>query len=137
MISRFLIIVFGMISASPALGGGILPDRINQIIIQGRFSTPSPTFLAIFSSQPLNDERGRLTTILQSEDFAAFENSKDMLGIRLYGKPVTQSGRVDYFFGTLHDAERPWNSGAEFRQETDYNFCIILRTLLQRFRNYY
>lgn len=119
---RFLFVLVGLQVASPALGGGIIPDRINQIIIQGRFPTPTPGFLVVFSSNRVTDERGRLLTAVPVASLANVKNSQDHVAIKLYGKPASQPGRFDYFFGTLHDAERPWNNGDDFRWE-DWEKC--------------
>ncbi|MGA2401574.1 MAG: hypothetical protein ABSG91_07685 [Syntrophobacteraceae bacterium] len=104
----------GLLAASTALAGGIIPDRNNQVIIQGQFSDPAPKFLLIFSAKPLRDSRGRLLTSLIHADLAKLKRSRECLVIKVYGKKKTASGRIDYFFGTSTDADKPWNNGSDF-----------------------
>lgn len=101
-------------TGSPVLAGGVIPDRINQIIIEGKFSEPSPSFYAIFAAEPLKDARGRLLTSVTVAEFTAIQKRKDEVVIKLYGKQLTRTGRVDFFFGTQYDADRPWNNGDDF-----------------------
>jgi hypothetical protein len=105
----------GIFVASAGSAGGLLPDQINQIIIQGRFTEATPGFLAVFSAQPLQDGPGKLRTGVTAEAIAKVTKAQSYVGVRLYGKPASEPGRFDYFFGTAHDADRPWNNGQDFR----------------------
>lgn len=106
--------MLGLIECMPALAGGILPDRINQIILQGRFDQAQPEFIAVFTAQPLADARGNLLNSLSARELSALTTTEDRVVLRLYGKPAARGSRVDYFFGTAHDADRPWNNGDDF-----------------------
>ncbi|MGA2025544.1 MAG: hypothetical protein ABSH17_00560 [Syntrophobacteraceae bacterium] len=133
LLSILLAILVGLLAASTARADGIIPDRNNQVIIQGQFSDPAPKFLLIFSAKPLRDSHGRLLTSLIYADFAKFKRSYECLVIKVYGKKKTASGRIDYFFGTSADAEKPWNNGSDFhwkdwaKYSPDIwdNLCII------------
>ena len=98
----------------PAMAGGLLPDRNNQILIEGHFAVQNPAFLLIFSAKPLTDERGRPVQSMTASQAAGFVNSEDQLAIRIYGKPLSRQGRFDVFFGTEADADMPWNDGRDF-----------------------
>jgi hypothetical protein len=100
----------------PLRAGGIIPDRINQIIIQGKFEQPQPQFIVVFSAQPLQNDTGRLLTTASAAELQTLQSTPDRVVLRLYGKPQ-KNGRLDYFFGTLHDADQPWNNGRDFRWE--------------------
>jgi hypothetical protein len=76
----------------------------------------------VFSANRVTDDRGRLLTAVPAASLANVKNGRDHVAIRLYGKQATRPGRFDYFFGTLHDAERPWNNGDDFRWE-DWEMC--------------
>jgi hypothetical protein len=104
-----------LLSALPATAGGILPDRINQLLIQGRFDQSQPELLVIFSAEPLANSAGRPVTSLSSRELSQLETTRDRVVLRLYGKPLSKGTRLDYFFGTLHDADQPWNNGDDFR----------------------
>jgi hypothetical protein len=101
-------------SSLPA--GGIIPDRINQLIIQGKFDQPQPQFIVVFSAQPLVNAAGRPLSSATAGELRALESTPERVVLRLYGKPQ-KNGRLDYFFGTLHDADQPWNNGDDFRWE--------------------
>jgi hypothetical protein len=100
---------------APVSAGGILPDRVNQIIIDGRFDQPQPQFFVVFSAEPLVNSAGKPMNAASSAELSALATTSDRVVLRLHGKPVSKSGRLDYFFGTLHDGDRPWNNGDEFR----------------------
>lgn len=116
-ISRILtsVAVSGLMGCTLAVAGGILPDRINQIIIQGRFDQAQPEFIAVFSAEPLADSRGNLLNSLGARELSALKTTDDRVVLRLYGKTVSRGSRLDYFFGTEHDADQPWNNGDDFR----------------------
>jgi hypothetical protein len=104
-----------LIGAAPVHGGGLLPDRVNQLLIQGRFDQPEPEFLVIFSAEPLTNSTGRPVTSLPARELSRLATTDDRVVLKLYGKPLSKGTRLDYFFGTLHDADRPWNNGDDFR----------------------
>ena len=108
-------LLVGMSLASPGFAGGMLPDAVNQIIIEGRFGEAVPGFLVVFSSKPLRDDGQALRTALTAESITKVGRSREYVGIRLFGKPASKPGRFDYFFGTRYDADRPWNNGGDFR----------------------
>ncbi len=112
---RAILALVPVACGAPVSAGGILPDRINQIIIDGRFDQPQPQFLVVFSAEPLLNPAGKPMTSATAAELSALATARDRVVITLHGKPVSKSGRLDYFFGTLHDAERPWNNGDEFR----------------------
>lgn len=101
-------------AVTPLSAGRIDPERINQIIIQGRFATQQPRFTVVFSAAPLVDSRDRLVTSVTSKQLTDLKTTPDQVVLQLHSKPVSNSGRVDYFFGTAHDADKPWNNGDEF-----------------------
>lgn len=109
------------------------PERINQIIIQGRFDSPQPKFTVVFSTKPQVDERKRLLTGITARQLANLKSNADQLVLQLHSKPASNSGRIDYFFGSKQDANMPWNDGREFdwkdweQQPADIwdNVCII------------
>ncbi len=70
LLSILLATLVGLLAASTALADGIIPDRNNQVIIQGQFSDPAPKFLLIFSAKPLRNSHGRLLTSLLCDDLA-------------------------------------------------------------------
>lgn len=112
---RFLTLAAAAVSFAAACpAGGLIPDRINQVLIEGRFSDPAPAFLLIFSAEPLADARGRPVKDMTLDELRSFENGSDRVAIKVYGKPQTRPGRVDVFFGTAQDADRPWNDGRDF-----------------------
>jgi hypothetical protein len=132
--ARFLTsvaLLFSSATAAPA--AGLLPDKINQVLIEGRFPDPAPAFLLIFSAEPLKDDRGRLVTSMTFEELRSFESRPDRVAIKIYGKPQSKPGRVDIFFGTAVDADQPWNDGRDFKWQ-DWekyspdvwdNLCIV------------
>jgi hypothetical protein len=96
------------------IAGGILPDRDNQIIIEGEFSQAAPAFLLIFSAKPLRDAR-RLLNEMPSSELAVMRSTDERVIIKVHGKPAARDGRLVYAFGTKNDSDRPWNNGTEFR----------------------
>jgi len=112
---RFSAITFALAILSPltATAAGIIPDRINQIILKGDFSDPEPTFLLICSAQPLKDPQGRLLVKMSDADLRKLRSTENQVVIKLHGKKPTGS-RLDYFFGTGDDATMTWNNGTEF-----------------------
>ena len=99
---------------APLLAGGLIPDRYNQVLIEGKFQDAAPAFLLIFSAEPLKDDRGRPLSSLTLDEIRSFENRPDCVAIKVYGKPQSKPGRMDVFFGTAADADRPWNDGRDF-----------------------
>ena len=97
--------------------GGLIPDRINQILVQGRFDQPEQPFLVVFSKDPLANRTGRLIESATGAQLSRLDTNDDRVVLKLYGKPATRKGRYDFFFGTLHDANRPWNDGTDFHWE--------------------
>ena len=112
-----LVAAMGIALLSPSAGqaGGLIPDRINQIIIEGKFDRPEPQFLIVFSAEPLKTAAGKPMNRATAAELSALKTTPEQVVLRLHGKSVSRSGRLDYFFGTLHDADRPWNNGEEFR----------------------
>lgn len=106
-----------LILATPALGGGLLPDRANKVLIEGQFSNPQQGFVLVFSAKPLSDERNRPLTSLPEEELKSFVNSRDQVLIKVYGKPQTKPGEFEFCFGPGDDKDRPWNNGREFAWE--------------------
>lgn len=98
-----------------SFGGGIIPDRINQLIIEGRFDQPQPQFIVVFSVERLKGPDGKPLTSATAEELQALKSEDDQVVLKLHGKPVNKSGRVDYFFGSGDDSDKPWNDGKEFR----------------------
>ena len=114
--SRFLAgLTLVFLWAAPAFAGGIIPDRVNQLIIEGRFDQAQPQLLVIFSAQKLVDAAGKPLTGATAEELRALKSGTDRVVLKLHGKTVNKSGRLDYFFGTEGDADKPWNKGPEFR----------------------
>jgi hypothetical protein len=105
----------GILAVSPSTAGGILPDRVNKIIIQGRFAEQAPAFLLIFSAQPLRDARGQLIASMSQAELAQLKNHGEQLAIQVYGKQASRPGQFEYAFGTAADAAMPWNDGRGFR----------------------
>lgn len=99
---------------SPATAGGILPDRDNRILIGGQFAEQTPGFLLIFSAKPLRDARGQPLTRMASADVGRFVNNREQLLIKVHGKPPSRPNLWEFSFGTLRDADMPWNNGREF-----------------------
>ena len=91
-------------------GKGIIPDRVNQIIIYSDTKDTIPTFYLVFSanSLPSSIQTSELKELLSKNN-----DDKNMLAIKVYGKKATKSGRFDYFFGTKYDPEMPWNNGKD------------------------
>lgn len=115
---RFVSVLTALAASIPlgsVLAGGIIPDRNNQLIIEGRFDQPSPQFLVVFSAKRLTDSKGKPLTSATSEELHALATDSDRVVLKLHGKPTSKAGRVDYFFGTQADADEPWNDGREFR----------------------
>lgn len=111
------ITVIGLLAALP-LGlvthtvhaSGILPETANQILIGATINDKEPVFYAIFSEKPIGQslQRADLQSLLTKRD------RRDVLALKLYGKPMEKGGRVSYFFGTADDGSMPWNDGSEF-----------------------
>jgi hypothetical protein len=102
---------------APGYGAGLVPDRYNQVILEGKFADAAPSFLLIFSAAPLADARGRPVTTMSLEEIRGFENRPDVVAIKVYGKPQSKPGRMDVFFGPKEDGDRPWNDGKDFAWE--------------------
>lgn len=66
-----------MIPPSLASAGGIIPGRINQIIIQGKFAVESPSFIVVFSAKPIRDGRRRFVSKLPASSLTQFKNSEE------------------------------------------------------------
>lgn len=115
MCLRSVILVLAVHVAAVASAGGILPDRINQLIVGGRFDEAQPQFLVVFSARPLTDSAGKPMTTATAEELGRLKTDRDRVVLKLFGKPVSKSGRLDYFFGTQADADQPWNDGRQFR----------------------
>src|SRR5688500_15235951 len=91
--------LLGLLVVSPALGGGLLPDRDNRVLRQGRCAQPQPAFLLVFSAQPLRGGRGQPLTTLSDAQATALASHKDQVVLRIYGKSATRPGQFEYSFG--------------------------------------
>jgi hypothetical protein len=111
--SRAIIAFAVLAAATAAWAGGLVPDRVNQVVLTGEFSG-TPSFLAVFSATPFADSQGRLITSLSAAEVAALGSTSNRLVLKLHGKPVAVGGRCEYSFGTKADSGRPWNDGREF-----------------------
>jgi hypothetical protein len=98
----------------PAMAGGLLPDRENKVFIQGRFSQQEPSFILIFSAQPLLDAQRQLATGLSAAQIGNLIRGADQIHIRISSKRASRPGQFEYSFGTADDASMPWNDGREF-----------------------
>ena len=98
---------------------GIIPDRVNQVIIYSDVADVEPVFYLIFSIETIASsiKYDELIKLLPENS-----SNKDMLAIRVYGKKETSKGRFDYFFGSKYDSDSPWNNGIDFRWEDWSNF---------------
>lgn len=114
MICRIASLCLLWCASSGLVAGGIIPDRDNLIRIEGEFSQSAPAFLVIFSANPLRAGAGLLQA-LSPGDLMKLKTSDAMVVLKLHGKPASSPGRFEYFFGTKRDADRSWNSGAQFR----------------------
>jgi hypothetical protein len=111
----FLIAVVTLLIGSATRAAGILPDRQNKVAIYGQFGNSPPTFLLVFSAQPLRSAQGNLLTRVSAAELAGWKNDRERLVLRVYGKQPSRTGQVEYHFGTGTDAAAPWNSGPDFR----------------------
>jgi hypothetical protein len=111
-----VVIAFCLAAVLPvrANAAGLIPDRNNQVLIEGKFQDAAPSFLLIFSAEPLKDDRGRPLSSMTLDEIQSFKNRPACVAIKVYGKPLTKPGRMDVFFGTAADADRPWNDGRDF-----------------------
>jgi hypothetical protein len=100
-----------------AMAGGLLPDRVNKIRIEGRFAVREPRFLFVFSAKPWADDKGVIVGQIAEKSLAELQVSKDFILIRVHGKPVSNKGIVEYFFGPKEDGQQPWNDGREMKWE--------------------
>jgi len=101
---------------------GIIPDRTNQIIIYSNLTEAKPTFYLIFSAKPIPATMDRA----QLQSLVTKRNRKDLLILKMHGKEATKPGRFDYFFGTIHDPNRPWNNGDDFHWQDWENYSADL-----------
>ena len=101
---------------------GIIPDRVNQVIIYSNVQEESPTYYLIFSSKGMQSSinRSKLHSLISNR------NRKDILVLKMYGKKATQPGRFDYFFGTKFDLDCPWNNGTNFHWQDWANYSADL-----------
>ncbi len=111
---------FMLIAVTDAVhASGILPETVNQIMIYTKVNDREPVFYAIFSAKPfgMSLKRAQLHGLVTKRD------RRDMLALKLYGKPVEKGDRVSYFFGTAYDGKMPWNSGEDFdwKSWSDYS----------------
>jgi hypothetical protein len=101
---------------------GVLPETVNQIMLYTRVNEREPVFYAIFSEKPIGKSirRQELQSLLVRRD------RRDILVLKLHGKPVEKGSRISYFFGTAYDQNMPWNDGKEFdwRSWSDYSADI-------------
>jgi hypothetical protein len=102
------------IAASELYGGGLIPDRVNKVMIEGRFSNPEQGFLLLFSAQPPENEQGRPLRRLTEKQIKSFASGRDEVLIKVYGKRQTKPGRFEFHFGPGVDATQPWNDGRDF-----------------------
>src|SRR5687767_14504076 len=89
------LLAVGLIPSAALRAGGILPDRINQIIIQGRFDPPQPEFVVVFSAHPLTDSNGRQVASLSARELSALETTEERVVLKLYGKAASEGTRLD------------------------------------------
>lgn len=106
-----------MSRALTARAGGLIPDRNNQLLIQGQFGQPTPEFVVVFSAKPLNQASGKPAVALTVDEFGKLTTNADQVVLTLSGKPASKEGRVDYFFANESDKDRPWNNGRDFKWE--------------------
>lgn len=95
---------------------GLLPDRVNQVIIQADTDDLEPTFHLLFSAAPLRSRSGGpLTSITRGELalLGADTRRGEVVAVKVHGLRASRPGRFDYFFGRLHQADMPWNDGRE------------------------
>lgn len=100
-------------AVGPALGGGLRPDRSNQVVISGVFAEVQPSFLLVFSAQPLQSGKRPLTKITAAQA-AKLDRSPECVALAVYGKPAAKWGTFEYSFGPGSDAQMPWNDGKDF-----------------------
>jgi hypothetical protein len=108
-----------------SVAGGLLPDRVNKIRIEGRFAAREPKFLLVFSAKPWNDN-GLLVGQVSNMSLAALKTDDNFVVVKLHGKPVSDKGVVEYYFGPKEDGQQPWNDGREMKWESwsDYSADI-------------
>ena len=111
-------ILIGFLFIDKTYAKGIIPDRVNQVIIYSNLPEQSPTFYLIFSSRPIPSslKRSALQSLIANRD------RKDILVLKMYDKKQTKSGRFDYFFGTKFDPNCPWNNGTDFHWQDWANY---------------
>ncbi len=119
MTRTIFLAVLMFLATSPRLvvAGGLLPDRVNKIRIEGRFAEREPKFLFVFSAKPWADDKGVLVGQMTEKSLAEIPASKDLALVRVHGKPVSDKGVVEYFFGPKEDGQQPWNDGREMKWE--------------------
>lgn len=110
----FVVVAAHLTMGTRTNGAALDPNRINQLIVQGRFADEEPKLVAIFSTEPLADSRGRLSEYLTLRQLKTLHRSPTHVVLGLHSKKPTASGRCDYFFGTRYDPQMPWNDGREF-----------------------
>jgi hypothetical protein len=109
-----LLILLVVLSGPAARAGGLLADRENKVVIQGRFTQPEPEFLLIFSAKPLTDARGGLLSSLPEAQIESLRRGDQQVHIKVGGKRAVRPGQFEYSFGTAADGAMPWNDGKEF-----------------------
>lgn len=124
MTRTILIAILTLLTAGqrPAVAGGLLPDRVNKIRIEGRFADREPKFLVVFSAKPWADEKEVLLRQISDMERSGLKSGKDFVLVRLHGKPISDKGVVEYFFGPKEDGQQPWNDGREMKWEEWSNY---------------
>lgn len=69
-----------LVCSAPVTAGGILPDRVNQIIIDGRFDQPQPQLLVVFSAQPLMNAAGKPMNTETAAELSALATTRTSRG---------------------------------------------------------
>ena len=113
----FTVLLFLAMKSQSAVAGGLLPDRVNKVRIEGRFAVREPKFLFVFSSEPWTDEKKVPIGQVSDATRAGLRSSRDFVLVRVHGKPVSDKGVVEYFFGPKEDGQQPWNDGREMKWE--------------------
>jgi hypothetical protein len=109
-----LLILVAALGGSAARAGGLLADRENKVVIEGRFSEAEPEFVLIFSARPLMDGRGQLVSSMSEAQAESLRRGDEQVHIKVGGKSAVRAGQFEYSFGTGEDSARAWNDGKEF-----------------------
>ena len=95
-------------ACSNADAAGILPDRVNQIMVYAKVAEATPVFYALFSDTPVGDSISRS----EPDALRVKRDRRDHLVLRLAGKVMEANVLAEPVNGYAHDWNAIWSTPA-------------------------